>query len=86
MLRLPLAAQARTITVVASVALAAGFLLVVLGACTWQVAKGRTNRVQNHLALSRFLWSGVTFVLLAVSSYLLWALAASPRTLTYKER
>jgi ABC-type transport system involved in multi-copper enzyme maturation permease subunit len=82
MLRLPLAAHAWTITMVASVALTAGLVLVVLAACTWQVAKGRTNRVQNHLALSRSLWSGVTVVLLAVSSYLLWALAASPRTLT----
>lgn len=82
MLRVPLAAPARTITVVAASALAAGLVLAALGACTWQIAKGRTNPLQNHLALSRFLWSGVTIVLIAVSSYLLWALSASPRTLT----
>ncbi len=82
MLRLPLAAQARTITVVASVALGVGFLFALLGACTWQVAKGRTNRLQNHRALSRFLWPAVTLAVLAVSSYLLWALEASPHTLT----
>lgn len=82
MLRLPLTAMAFTVTQVAAAALGGGFLIVVLGACTWQLAKGRTDRLGNHLALSRFLWTGVTLVLLVVAAYLLWAMTVTPADLT----
>lgn len=81
MLSLPLAARAFTVTKVASAALGGGFLIVVLGACTWQLAKGRTDRLGNHLALSRFLWTGVTLVLLFVAASLLWAMSVTPADL-----
>lgn len=78
MLILPLMASAWTIFLTAAIALATGVLIVVIGASAWQVAMGRTDRRRNHLALSRFLWSGVTVVLVLVATYLLWVMTVTP--------
>ncbi len=78
MLMVPLRAMAGWITVVASIILALGAAIVVVAAGVWQLSHGRTDRRLNHIALSRFLWSGVTVVLIAAATYVAWGLSASP--------
>lgn len=81
MLALPLIAVARTIAITVAMALATGFLTVLIAASAWQVAKGRADRRRNHVALSRFLWSGMAVVLVVVGLYLLRVMTVSPADL-----
>ncbi|HEX6161175.1 MAG TPA: hypothetical protein VF111_13465, partial [Thermoanaerobaculia bacterium] len=55
-----------------------GFTLVLLAAPVWQLAKGRADLRRNHVALSRFVWTGVAVVLLFAAGYVAWAVHPSP--------
>lgn len=82
MLLVPMQAVASTITQVASVIMASGLAIVVIAGGAWQLSHGRTDRRLNHIALSRFLWSGVTVVLIAGAAYLIWAISVTPADLS----
>jgi ABC-type transport system involved in multi-copper enzyme maturation permease subunit len=81
MLMVPLQAVASTITEVASITMASGLAIVVIAGGAWQLSRGRTDRRLSYIALSRFLWSGVTMVLIVGAAYVLWAISVTPADL-----
>jgi len=82
MLMASLLARAGTVAEVAVGAMAIGLAIVAVTAGAWQLARGRTDRRLSHIALSRYLWSGVTVILLIAAAYELWAMSVSPGDLS----
>jgi hypothetical protein len=64
--------------------LALAIVLVVAIVCggAWQLARGRTDRRRNHLALSQFLWGTMAVALLIATGYVAWVVSAKPSDLT----
>jgi ABC-type transport system involved in multi-copper enzyme maturation permease subunit len=57
-------------------------LIVVIAAGGWQLAKGRTDRLQSHRALSLFLWPAVAIAIAICGLIVAWVVAARPDDLT----
>src|SRR5207249_374777 len=55
--------------IVLGVTIAVAFAVIVATSGAWQLSRGRTDRVRNHLELSRYLWSGIAIVLLLAGTY-----------------
>lgn len=56
-----------------------GALLLILLLCgAWQLAKGRADRKQNHVALSRFVWASMAVVLAIAGAFTAWVVTVSP--------
>ena len=66
--------------------IAALVLTVLVGAGAWQLARGRTDRRQNHIELSRFLWTSLGIVLLLAGGFVGWVVSATPSDLVYPLR
>jgi hypothetical protein len=56
-------------------------IIALIAAGAWQLARGRTDRRQNHIELSRFLWSSVAVVLVIATGFVAWVVAATPADL-----
>lgn len=56
-------------------------LIVVVAAGAWQLTAGRTDRVQSHRALSKFLWAGTAVALSICALIVGWVMAAKPSDL-----
>jgi ABC-type transport system involved in multi-copper enzyme maturation permease subunit len=59
-----------------------GLLFAFIGAGAWQLARGRTDRVRNHVEMSRFLWSSAGVMLALAGAFALWVFSATPRDIT----
>lgn len=53
-------------------------VVVLLLAGAWQLAKGRADRRQNHVELSRFVWIGLAIVLAIGGMYTAWVVHIGP--------
>jgi hypothetical protein len=59
-----------------------GAMLLILVLCgAWQLEKGRADRRQNHIALSRFVWIGMAIVLAIGGAFTAWVVRVSPADL-----
>ena len=56
-------------------------MLILLASGAWQLAYGRADRRQNHLALSRFVWVSVGIVLVTMGLFTAWVVNVSPNDL-----
>jgi len=59
-------------------ALGAAILLILLVCGAWQLSKGRADRKQNHVALSRFVWISMAVVLAIGGAFTAWVVMVSP--------
>jgi ABC-type transport system involved in multi-copper enzyme maturation permease subunit len=82
LLMVPLRAMATMITIVAVVTLILSAAAVMIAGGAWQLTQGRTDRRLNHLALSRFLWTGIATAIVLAGAYVAWAMSAGPADLT----
>lgn len=71
-------ALARTLLITVLVAIAATLIL----AGAWQLSRGRIDRLRNHIELSKFLWSCLGVVLVALAGFSLWVQSVQPADLT----
>jgi hypothetical protein len=55
-----------------------GMPIVIFVSGFWQLRGGRADRLQQHRALSRFLWGGAALFLFAGASYTAWAMVVPP--------
>jgi len=62
--------------------LAIALAVAIVGGGAWQLARGRTDRRRNHLALSQFLWGTMAVALLVAGTYVGWVVSAKPSDLT----
>jgi ABC-type transport system involved in multi-copper enzyme maturation permease subunit len=63
-----------------------GALMLILLACgAWQLEKGRSDRRQNHVALSRFLWTALAIVLAIGGAFTWWVVHPAPSDLIEPE-
>lgn len=53
-------------------------LVAVLATGAWQLARGRTDRLQSYLAMSRFLWPAVAVVVGVCGAIVAWVVLATP--------
>lgn len=60
----------------------AALMLILLACGAWQLEKGRADRRQNHIALSRFLWTAMAIVLAIGGAFTAWVVHVSPSELT----
>jgi len=68
-----------------TLALGVMVLLILLASGAWQLSKGRADRKQNHVALSRFVWSSMAIVLALGGAFTAWVVSASPADLQKPE-
>jgi|GEM_PF-524467 len=73
------------LTVRVAFALGGAVLLILLACGAWQLSKGRADRKQNHVALSRFVWSSMAIVLAIGGAFTAWVVSASPSDLQKPE-
>ena len=62
--------------------LAIGIAAAIIGGGAFQLARGRTDRVRSHLALSQFLWVAAGLVVAAAGGFVWWVVSATPQDLT----
>ena len=48
----------------------------------WHLARGRTDRLRNHVELSKFLWSAVAVILVGAGGFVFWLTRATATGLT----
>jgi hypothetical protein len=48
----------------------------------WQLSRGRIDRLRNHIELSKFVWSCLGVVLVALVAFSLWVQSVEPADLT----
>jgi len=80
--RRPYLAGALLLPVRVTLGILAGAVLILLGAGAWQLRRGGTDRLRNHIELSKLLWPALAAVLLVAAGYVTWVLSASPRDIT----
>ena len=61
-----------------SLALFGATIVVLILGGAWQLAKGRADRRQNHVELSRFLWISLAIVLAIGGAYSAWVVHVGP--------
>jgi hypothetical protein len=61
-----------------SLGLLIALAVAIIGGGAWQLARGRTDKRRNHLALSQFLWSAIAVALLIAGAYVAWVVSATP--------
>jgi ABC-type transport system involved in multi-copper enzyme maturation permease subunit len=61
--------------------LGGALLVILLISGAWQLAKGRADRRQNHVALSRFVWTSVAIVLAIGGAFTWWVAHLEPSDL-----
>src|SRR6185436_245128 len=57
-------------------------LVAAIGAGTWQLIDGRSDRRRSHRAFSLFFWSAIAVALVLASLFVAWILSAKPSDLT----
>jgi hypothetical protein len=63
-------------------ALLIGITVSIIGAGAFQLARGRTDRVRSHLALSQSLWSALLVVVALAGAFVWWVMSATPGDIT----
>ena len=58
--------------------LGGAMLLILLSGGAWQLAKGRADRRQNHIELSRFVWISMAIVLAIGGAFTAWVVHVTP--------
>jgi hypothetical protein len=56
--------------------------LIVSGA--WHLGRARTDRLANHIELSKYLWSALAIILAVAGSYVAWITHPSPERVTFE--
>jgi hypothetical protein len=84
-IRTLLAGFAADLTTRVAFTLFGAIMLILLGCGAWQLAKGRADRRQNHIELSRFVWISLAVVLTIGAAYSAWVVHISPDDLTSAE-
>jgi hypothetical protein len=74
-------ALAQQLTIYLGVSMLVLVLIALVGAGAWQLERGRTDRRQNHIELSRFLWTSLGVVLLLAGGFVAWVVSATPADL-----
>lgn len=74
-LRPLLAAGAGDVAVKVATAMGVALLATFLLAPVWQLARGRTDAMRNHAALSAVLWAGVAIILTGAAAYVRWVIS-----------
>ena len=64
------------------VSLAIALVLAIVAGGAWQLARGRTDRRRNHLALSQAIWGTMAVALLIVAGYVAWVVSVKPGDIT----
>jgi ABC-type transport system involved in multi-copper enzyme maturation permease subunit len=59
-------------------ALGVAVLVILLVCGAWQLSRGRADRKQNHVALSRFVWISMAIVLAIGGAFAAWVVTVSP--------
>src|SRR6185369_11271541 len=80
-----LAAYAADLTTRVAFTLFGAILLILIACGAWQLAKGRADRRQNHIEMSRFLWISLAVVLAAGGAYSAWVVHLAPNDLVSAE-
>lgn len=62
--------------------LAIGIAAAIIAGGAFQLARGRTDRVRSHLALSQFLWVAAGLVVAIAGAFVWWVFSATPQDLT----
>lgn len=60
---------------------ACAFVLILTVAPVWQLDRGRVDVRRGHAAFSRFVWTAVGVVLLALGAYVIWFVSVTPADL-----
>ncbi len=60
----------------------AGVVLLILTGCgLWQLERGRADRLRNHMALSRSLWTSIAIVFILAGGFVAWVVHPSIKDL-----
>ena len=64
--------------------LCAATLVALIASGAWHLGRARTDRLANHVELSKYLWSSLAVILAIAGSYIAWITHPSPARVTFE--